>query len=275
MTESAKQAANIIQQKAPGFKPRLGITLGSGLGPLADQIENPVHIPFNELPNFPPGGVEGHGKHLILGTLKGVPVACLQGRAHYYEGISDEVALTYVRTLKLIGCDTLLITNSSGSFRHENPQGSLVLIRDHINMQWRNPLVGPNDEDFGPRFVPLEHAYDEHLRHAIKQAAKKINIPLNEGVYLGLLGPVFETPAEVQMFSQWGADVVGMSTLNEVIAARHCGLRLAVVSVITNMGVGLSEVKVTHDQTLRGAQEAGEKLLKLVSQFLEDYEQTN
>lgn len=271
MTYESQLAANTIAEKAPNFKPELGIILGSGLGHIADLIENAIRIPYAELAGFPICKVAGHGGVLHLGTLQGRNVACLQGRAHFYEGISMNTAKTLVRTLHRIGCHTMLGTNSAGSLRPDVLPGELVIVNDHINFQFCNPLVGDNEEDCGPRFVGMEEAYDPVLRKTLFDVAEKINLSLTEGVYIGVLGPSFETPAEIRAFRTWGADVVGMSTVGEVITARHCGLRVAVISVITNLAAGMSSEKLTHEGTLSGAKSATEKLTQLVLGFVQQF----
>jgi xanthosine phosphorylase len=268
MTQHATDAAQYIAKKTSGFKPELAIVLGSGLGKLADYIEDPIVIPYTELPGFPNCSVSGHGGNLLLGKINGVAVACLQGRAHYYEGVDYDQIKTPMRTLKLIGCQTLLSTNASGSLRPEVRPGSLVLINDHINMQFNNPLVGPNQDAFGPRFIGMEDIYNAELRQTLKRIADEQGIETTEGVYLGVIGPSFETPAEIRAFRVLGGDVVGMSTIPEVIAAHHCGMKIAVVSVITNMAAGMSEEALSHDVTLAGAAKATDILIKLVLAFI-------
>lgn len=271
MTDSAKNAAKIISQKAPGFTPKLAITLGSGLGVIADLLENPIKIPYSDLPDFPPCTVAGHAGNLYLGKLNGLPVACLQGRAHFYEGVSPTIAKTYVRTMKLIGCESILLTNACGSMRNHIVPGDLVLINDHINFQFTNVLVGHNDSEFGERFVGMEDAYDLALREKIMTVSEKSAIPLHQGIYFGVLGPSFETPAEIRCFQTMGGDVVAMSLINEVITAAHCGLRTVAISAVTNMAAGLSAQKISHELTLSGAKLATEKLKKLVLGFVEVY----
>ncbi len=278
MTHYAQDAANTIREYVSGFTPKLGIVLGSGLGPLADTIKDAKTIQYHDLPGFPQLSVEGHSGQITLGYLQGVPVACLHGRSHFYEGYSHlspekpaESLISPVRTLKLLGCDDLLATNSSGSLRPEVGPGELVVINDHINFQFNNPLVGKNNSAFGPRFVGMENAYSSDLRALIHKAAKKENINTTEGVYIGVLGPTFETPAEIKAFRILGADVVGMSTIPEVITARHCGMRVAVISAITNMAAGMNDVELSHDVTLSGAKVAVEKLKRLVVSFLDEY----
>lgn len=265
-------AATIIQQQIPAFKPTLGLILGSGLAGFADKIEQTTIIPYRDLPGFSQCSVEGHPGELHLGWLKGIPVACFKGRAHYYEGNSNEVLRTMIRTLKNLGVETLLITNAAGSLRSDIKPGELMLISDHINFQFNNPLVGPNDSTFGPRFIGMEDAYDPSLRQQFLTIAKQLNIKLAEGVYLGVLGPSFETPAEIRAFRILGADAVGMSTVAEVILAAHCGMKVAAISAITNMGAGLSEEKLTHEGTLKTAAQATHQLSDLLLTFIERME---
>ncbi len=262
-------AADFIKKAAAGFNPRVGIVLGSGLGGLADQIDVVASIDFKEIPDFPQSTVEGHAGRLILGRLGGMPVVCMQGRIHLYEGIDPEDLAVPVRVLKLLGIEILLVTNAAGSFHEEVGPGRLMLLTDHINMTGRNPLVGENDERFGPRFFSMEEAYDPILRDHFKAVAKELDIDLAEGVYLHYLGPNFETPAEIKAFRILGADAVGMSTTPEVLVARHCGLRVAAISNITNLVAGLSKTKLSHEQTLECAKLAAEDLEKLIIIFLE------
>lgn len=270
MTQAAKLAAEMISKKAPNIKPVLAMTLGSGLGDLANLLEDAIKIPYADLPDFPPCTVAGHAGNLYLGKLNGVPVACLQGRAHFYEGVSNSVAKTYVRTMKLLGCDSILLTNAAGSMREDIVPGDLVLIHDHINFQFTNVLSGPNENEFGERFIGMEEAYDLNLQNKLLTIAKKLEIPLKKGVYFGVLGPNFETPAEIRAFKIMGGDVVAMSLINEVMIARHCGMRVAAISVISNMAAGMSDIKITHDVTLAGVKKAAEKLKRLVLGFVDE-----
>ena len=269
MTENARRSAAAIQARTPGFVPRVGIVLGSGLGGVADRIEDAVAIPYEELPGFPRPSVHGHAGRMVLGRLGGQRVACLQGRVHLYEGAGADQVRTLVRTLKLLGCEILFLTNAAGSLRREVGPGSLMAIADHINLLGTNPLVGPNDADFGPRFPSMTDAWDPALRAVLARAAGDLGVPLAEGVYCALLGPTFETPAEIRMIRTLGADAVGMSTVPECIVARHCGLRVAGCAVITNLGVGLDDAEVSHDQTLRAATVAAGHLEALLTRFLE------
>ena len=263
------QAAAIIRRRAPDLAPRVALVLGSGLGPLADRVEDAVAISYADLPEFPEPGVEGHAGRLVLGTLGGVEVACLQGRAHAYEGRGYDVMATAVRTMRAIGCEAIYLTCAAGSLRLEVGAGRLMTITDHINLQGGNPLVGPNDAETGPRFPPLADAYDPALVAMQESAAEELGIDLASGVYCAWLGPSFETPAEVRMIRGLGADAVGMSTVPECILARHCGLKVTATAVITNLGVGMSDDPVDHDQTLSAAKTAGEDLARLISRWLE------
>jgi xanthosine phosphorylase len=262
-------AARVVATRARGFVPRVGLILGSGLAPLADAIAAPVAIDYGELPGFPVPSVEGHVGRLVLGQLGGQPVACLQGRVHVYEGARPEAIRILVRTLKLIGCDILVATNAAGSLRTEAGAGSLMMLSDHINLLPFNPLVGDNDDEFGPRFPPMEDAYDPDLRALLRRAAGDCGVTLHEGVYAACLGPSFETPAEVRMLGRLGADAVGMSTVPEVIVARHCGLKVAAVSVLTNLAAGLGSEPLSHAQTLAEAERAGADLRRVLVRFLE------
>ncbi len=261
-------AAELIKQRVPNFKPKLGIILGSGLGQLAHQIKNSTVIDYSELPGFVTSSIEGHAGKLHLGLLNDLPVVCLQGRVHLYEGIHPATIQILIRTLKLIGCDILLLTNSAGSLHLEMEAGNIMMINDHINLQFSNPLVGPNDERFGDRFVSMEDAYDPDLRQQMHACAKPLGIKLYEGVYLGVLGPSFETPAEIRAFRTLGADAVGMSTIPEVIAARHCDIKIVALSVITNLAAGLSPEKISHKGTLAGAELTIRNLTNLVLKFI-------
>ena len=268
LNTQAHLAVEKIKQISPSFKPTIGIVLGSGLGSFAEQLEDPIYINYEQLPGFPTLTVQGHTGNLVLGTLAGVGVACLQGRAHGYEGISHDVVKTYVRTLRLLGCDYFLATNASGSLREEVGPGELMLITDHINMQPGNPLVGPNDDQFGPRFYPLDNAYDKEMREKLLHIAHEENISLNQGVYLAVLGPNYETAAEIRAFRVMGADAVGMSTVPEVLVANHCGMKVAVIAMITNYATGLASCSHSHEAVVAMASSASERLNRLVKQFV-------
>ena len=264
----AREAANIILQKAPGFKPRIGFVLGSGLGALADALQDKITIPYSDLPGFPNSQIKGHSGKLSLGYLENVPVICLQGRAHSYEGDVYECIRTYVRCLKFCGCEIFFATNASGSLREDMPPGSLMIIEDHINLQPGNPLVGPNDDSVGLRFQPMDNAYDPELRRLLALAADARDIKIHQGVYLSLLGPCYETAAEIRAFKILGSDAVGMSTVPEVMVARHCGLRVAAVATITNYATGLSATSHSHDAVVATANAATDRLIQLIKHFV-------
>jgi xanthosine phosphorylase len=267
-TCNARKAANYIQKIAPSFKPKLGIVLGSGLGGLVELLENPLVFDYDTLPGFPTSTVYGHGHQLVLGSLSGVSVVCVQGRAHSYEGSNNDTVKTYVRTLRLLGCDYFLATNASGSMREDIAPGELMLITDHINMQASNPLVGPNDDAFGPRFYPLDNAYDLELRKTLLSIAAKENIKLHQGVYLAVLGPNYETAAEIKAFRFLGADAVGMSTVPEVLVANHCGMKVAVIATLTNYATGLNQCSHRHEAVVAMAASAGLRLNRLIAEFV-------
>lgn len=265
---SSRQALARIRELAPHTKPRIGIVLGSGLGSFADELTETIVIPYQELPGFPHTSVLGHKGNMVFGKLHGVEVVCLQGRAHAYEGDNAHEVRTYVRTLKLLGCDYFIATNASGSLREDVGPGELMLITDHINMQPGNPLVGPNDDEFGPRFYPLDKAYCPELRDKLMQIALEQNINLNTGVYISVLGPHFETAAEIRAFRILGADAVGMSTVPEVLVANHCGMKVGVIATITNYATGLAQSSHSHEAVLMTAEQAAQKLKKLIEAFV-------
>jgi purine-nucleoside phosphorylase len=248
--------------------PRVGVVLGSGLGAVADAVEDPVVVGYENLPGFPRPSVAGHAGRAVLGRIGGVPVAVLQGRAHLYEGGDPEALRVPVRALQAAGASILVLTNAAGSLRPAVGPGSLMAITDHINMTGVNLLMGPNDDSIGPRFPPLRDAYDPALLSTLRASARDLGIALAEGVYLAVTGPSFETPAEIRAYRTMGADAVGMSTVQETILARHCGLRVAAVSVITNLAEGMSDEALSHEQTLRAAQDGAGDLARLLLEFI-------
>lgn len=250
--------------------PRVGIVLGSGLGAVADAVQDAVSFPYAELPGFPQGSVAGHARTLHVGTLQGMPVVVLQGRAHLYEGVEATALRVPVQTVRELGADVLLLTNAAGSLVAEVTPGRLMALTDHINLMGTNPLVGPNDDDVGPRFVSMGATYDAELRAHLHAAARAEGIGLAEGVYLAVTGPAFETPAEIRAFRILGADAVGMSTVPEAIAAAHCGLRVAAVSCITNLAEGMGDEVLTHEGTLAAAVVGAQDLARLIPRFLQE-----
>jgi xanthosine phosphorylase len=266
--QNVESARDIIRSKIGALKPKTAIILGSGLGGLADKIVNAVTIPYKNLPGFPVPTVPGHSGEVIAGKLNGVDVIALKGRQHFYETSDAYPLKTLIRTCAALGIETLFLSNAAGSLQPQIRVGELMAITDHINYMGFNPLVGPNDDDFGPRFVPLSDAWDPQLRLKLKAAAQKIGIPLHEGVYIGFRGPSFETAAEIRMAQKMGADAVGMSSVPDCIIARHCGLKVVGCSCITNMGEGLSDEKLSHEHTLANAKRAAVNFEKLVMEFL-------
>lgn len=262
------QSAGVIRAHKPGFTPRVALILGSGLGALAEKIQDAVEIPYEQLPGFPVSTVAGHAGALVLGQLEGVPVACMKGRGHFYEGRGMGVMTDAVRTFKLLGCELLFCTNAAGSLRPEVGPGSLVAISDHINTMPGTPLVGPNDDQYGERFFTLANAYDAGYRARLQAAAQAVGFPLTEGVFVSYPGPNFETAAEIRMMQIIGGDVVGMSVVPEVIAARHCGLKVVAVSAITNLAEGLGDVQLSHQQTLSAAALSRQNFIALICTFL-------
>ncbi|HEX2414059.1 MAG TPA: purine-nucleoside phosphorylase [Thermoleophilaceae bacterium] len=265
---SWREAARVMEERS-GLRPRVGVVLGSGLGGVAESVENATVVAYDELPGFPRPGVAGHGGQAVLGRIGGVPVALLQGRAHLYEGGDPDALRVPVRALHASGAELLVLTNAAGSLHPELRPGRLMLICDHINLSGTNILTGPNDDELGPRFPSLRDAYDPALRAELRAAAAELGIDLAEGVYLAVAGPSFETPAEIRAFARLGADAVGMSTVHETVVARHCGMRVAAVSAITNLAEGLGDQALSHEQTLADAARAAEDLAPLLVRFVE------
>jgi purine-nucleoside phosphorylase len=242
-------AASVIRERA-GVEPVAGVVLGSGLGGFADAVEDAVEILYTDIPGWPPSTAVGHAGTLVLGHAAGVPVAVMKGRAHPYEGLPPEKVVFGVRVLGRLGIRTLVLTNASGAIDTTLEPGRLVLIRDHLNLQGSSPLVGPNDDALGPRFPDMSDAYDPGLRTAARDAASRIGVELVERVYAAWLGPAFETPAEIRMLRTLGADLVGMSTVPEVLAARHMGIRCLAISCVTNMAAGVLPEPIDHERVL-------------------------
>jgi xanthosine phosphorylase len=245
------------------FRPHVGVILGSGLGAVADAVEDPVVIGYEQLPGFPRPTVVGHAGQVVQGSVAGVPVAILQGRAHVYEGGPVDELRAPVRWLKASGAEILVQTNAAGSLRAEVGPGSLMAITDHINLMGTNPLIGPNDDSIGPRFPSMGKAYDPELLAELRAAAAEQRVALAEGVYAGWSGPAFETAAEIRAIRVLGGDAVP-----ETLIARHCGLRVAAISAITNLAEGMGDVPLSHEQTLADAARAAEDLVKLLVAFI-------
>ncbi len=258
-----KEAVSFIEPKL-AEKPTLGLVLGSGLGVLADEIENPVVIPYHEIPGFTVSTVVGHKGQLVIGKLEGKQVVAMQGRFHYYEGHGLEAVTFPIRVMKALGVDTIIVTNAAGGINENYRPGDLMLIRDHINMTFRNPLIGPNDETLGVRFPDMSEAYSKRLRAVAKEVAGEQGIELQEGVYVGLLGPSYETPAEIRMLRILGGDAVGMSTVPEVIVARHMNMQVLGISCISNMAAGILEQPLSHDEVMETTEKVKAQFLALV-----------
>ncbi|CAM3239388.1 purine-nucleoside phosphorylase [Brevibacillus invocatus] len=249
-------------------KPTIGLVLGSGLGVLADEIENPVVIPYDEIPGFTKSTVVGHKGQLVIGKLRGKQVVAMQGRFHYYEGHDLDAVVFPIRVMKLLGVETMIITNAAGGINESYGEGNLMLIRDHINLTARNPLIGPNDDEMGTRFPDMSEAYSKDLRNLAKNVAEEQGINLQEGVYVGLLGPSYETPAEIRMLRILGADAVGMSTVPEVIVARHMNVKVLGISCISNMAAGILEQPLSHEEVMATTERVKSQFLTLVKEIV-------
>ncbi len=248
--------------------PRLGLVLGSGLGDIADAVYDATAIHFDELPGWPAASAPGHAGRILLGQLEGVPVACLQGRLHLYEGHHPRTVVEPVLLMGRLGARTIVLTNASGGVNERFAPGTLMAIADHLNLTGHSPLIGPNDDASGQRFPDLVGAWSPSLRDQLHRAAIEEGVRLEEGIYAGLVGPAYETPAEVRMLRILGADAVGMSTVMEAIAARWAGLELCGVSLITNAGAGITGDALTHEEVLAAANEAGPELARVLRRFV-------
>jgi purine-nucleoside phosphorylase len=245
-------------------RPRVGVVLGSGLGGFAEAVDDAVELPYAEIPGWPVSTAVGHAGTLVLGELAGVPVAVMRGRAHLYEGVAAARVVFGVRVLGRLGIESLVLTNACGAIDPAVATGTLVAVSDHLNLQGTSPLVGPNDETLGPRFPDMSDAYDPAYRALAREAAQRLGIPLGEGVYAAWLGPAFETPAEIRMLRTLGADLVGMSTVPEVLAARHMGIRCLALSCVTNAAAGVLPEPIDHERVLEvGARAAGDLVVLL------------
>ena len=271
MTRTAihpSEAARTIRSRRPDITPLAGIVLGSGLSGIADQIEEPVAVPYGVLPGFPLTAVGGHPGRLILGWLGGVPVACLQGRAHVYEGHETGGMRTPVRCLQLLGCRILYLTGAAGGIREGLEPGSLMAITDHINLTGSNPLTGANDPSFGPRFPDMTCAYDLDLLAQQRASAADLGIDLADGVYAAVAGPTYETPAEIRMLGRLGADAVGMSVVPECIIARHCGMRVVATAAIANAAAAAGGRQLDHDDVLVTVERTAQTMGLLIGDML-------
>jgi purine-nucleoside phosphorylase len=262
--QKINEAVTFIQSRF-SVQPQVGLILGSGLGSVAEKLEKKVVIPYGEVPHFHPTAVEGHVGQIVLGYMDGIPVVILQGRFHYYEGYNMMDVVFPTRTICALGAKTLILTNAAGGVNTKFRPGDLMLIEDHLNLMGDNPLKGPNLAQLGPRFPDLTEAYHKGCLAALKATAAELDISVQTGVYAGLLGPTYETPAEVRMLRGLGADAVGMSTVPETIAANHLGVRVAGISCITNLAAGLSPHKLTHQEVMEVSKSGAEKMQRLIS----------
>lgn len=270
MWEQVQQTVNYIKAKT-NFIPEYGVILGSGLGGFTNDIEIEFTLPYDEIPNFPVSTVEGHKGALVFGTIEGKKVVAMQGRFHFYEGYDMKQVTFPVRVMKYLGVTKLIVSNASGGVNPKYKVGSVVIIKDHVNMMPEHPLRGKNDERFGPRFVNMSEPYSRNMMAKAKEIAASLNIEIHDGVYLGLQGPTFETLAEYKMVKALGCDCVGMSTVPEVIVARHMELETFGVSVITDMGDEESIGTITHAEVLEAAKEAEPKVRSLIKNLIIQY----
>lgn len=266
----SQDAASLIKKELGLKNPKIGVILGSGLGDLIDNLENKKHLSYKDIPGAVSSSVEGHKGELVRGTLCGKEVLCLNGRVHLYEGFNPNTVAEAIYTLKDLGIKQLIVTNAAGSLNKNIAPGSLMLIKDHINFSGRNPLVGLNNDFYGSRFAAMNRAYTPRLVDKMKKIAQKEKIEVCEGIYLMVLGPNFETAAEVRMFAQLGADAVGCSTVPEVIVAAQCSMEILGISVITNYGAGMIQNTPSHLETLLNANKAAEKLVRLITEFIKE-----
>jgi purine-nucleoside phosphorylase len=257
------EAAKFVVSKI-ARKPEIGLILGSGLGVLADEIKDPIKIPYHEIPGFPESTVEGHAGQLVIGELEGKQVMAMQGRFHFYEGYSLDLVTLPVRMMKHLGVEKVIVTNAAGGINTSFSPGNLMIIEDHINFTGQNPLIGPNDNEVGVRFPDMSQAYAKNLRELAFQVAEEQGIKLQRGIYAGVAGPSYETPAEIKMLRKMGGDAVGMSTVPEVIIAVHSGLKVLGISCITNMASGILEQPLSHNEVMETAELAKTAFLGLV-----------
>lgn len=262
-----KESAAYLNEKLT-TTPKIGLILGSGLGELADEIEDAVKIPYGDIPHFPVSTVEGHAGQLVIGSLQGKPVVAMQGRFHYYEGYSMQVVTFPVRVMKQIGVELLLVTNACGGMNKAFAPGDLMVITDHLNMTGENPLIGPNEEELGPRFPDMSHAYTPELVQFALETGKKLGISLQQGVYAGVTGPTYMSGAELVMLRNVGGDVVGMSTVPEVIVARHAGMKVLGISCITDMAIGEEIQGITHEEVVAVANRTKPVFITLVKELV-------
>ncbi|HLO00083.1 MAG TPA: purine-nucleoside phosphorylase [Pyrinomonadaceae bacterium] len=263
----AENAARTIRARA-AIDTSIAVVLGSGLGDFADDFEDSVSLPYREIPGFVSSTAQGHAGRLVVGKVAGVPVLAMQGRVHFYEGYSLEEVTFPVRTFKLLGIKTLILTNAAGGIDVQLSQGALMVISDHLNLMGVNPLRGNNDERFGPRFPDMSEVYSRDLQELATEEARSLGITARRGIYAALTGPSYETPAEIHMLRAFGADAVGMSTVPEAIVARHMGMRVLGLSCITNMAAGISEAPINHEEVIETGQKVRETFTQLLRRII-------
>lgn len=268
MYDKVMESVTFIKEKL-SFEPKIAVILGSGLGDLVSVMTDKEYIAYEDIPNFPQSTVKGHAGRLVLGKIKGVPVLCMEGRFHYYEGYTMKEVTYPVFVFKKLGLEKLLVTNACGGINTDFEPGTLMIINDFINLMGTNPLYGPNDERFGPRFPDMSEPYSLDLINKAKSVANKLDIAYKEGVYAGFIGPCYETKAEIVMIGRHGADAVGMSTVPETIVANYLGMKVLGISCITNMATGIQKVKHSHDRVVEVAQKASKNLCLWVENLIE------
>jgi purine-nucleoside phosphorylase len=267
--KEAEEAVKFIAGRTP-LRPSIGLVLGSGLGAFAQTLERATAVPYGQIPHFPAATAPGHGGELVLGHAGGVPVAVMSGRVHYYEGYRMDQVVFPVRVLARLGVKILILTNAGGSVNVNYKPGELMVIEDHINYMGTNPLLGPNEEQFGPRFFDMTEPYDARLREIAEKACWKAGVPVRKGIYIAFTGPSYETPAEIKMARTMGADAVGMSTVPEVIAARHMGIRVLALSCLTNMASGVLKKKLDHREVLAVGEKVKMGLLDALNRIIQE-----
>ena len=263
----AENAARSIRART-AVEAKIAIVLGSGLGGFAEEFQDSVSLPYREIPGFVSSTAEGHVGSLVIGKVEGIPVLAMQGRVHYYEGYTLEEVTFPIRTFKLLGVNTLILTNAAGGIDVQLTQGALMVISDHLNLMSVNPLRGPNDERFGPRFPDQTEVYSRELQELASEEARALDITVRRGIYAALAGPSYETPAEIHMLRAFGADAVGMSTVPEAIVARHMGMKVLGISCITNMAAGISETPINHEEVMETGQKVREKFAQLLRRVI-------
>ncbi|WP_392560831.1 purine-nucleoside phosphorylase [Orbus sturtevantii] len=266
-TIDIQSAVNYIQ-KLTNKKPTVGIILGSGLGAFADTLQNAVHIDYDDIPYFAKSAAVGHANELVIGDIAGKTVVAMKGRFHYYEGFSLDQVTFPVRVMKMLGIEKLIITNACGAVNTNFKPGDLMLITDHINLTANNPLMGPNNSELGVRFLDVSEVYSKKLRRIVLDAAEKLDITLQQGVYAWWTGPTYETPAEIRMIRTLGADAVGMSTVPEALIARHSGIETVGISCLTNMACGILDQPLSHDEVIETAARVKSTFLKLITEII-------